>query len=33
LAWLLPIALVTPNCLYGLYLLRKVRNDSQLSTD
>jgi uncharacterized protein len=33
LAWLLPIALVTPNCLYGLYLLRQVRNDSQLSTD
>lgn len=32
-AMLLPVILVTPHFLYGLYLLRNVRNDDVLSTD
>lgn len=32
-AFLLPVLLVLPNFLYGLYLLRNVRNDDVLSTD
>lgn len=32
-AFLLPVALVLPNFLYGVYLLRNVRNDDVLSTD
>ncbi len=32
-AWALPILLVLPNCLYALFLLRRVRNDTRLSTD
>ena len=31
--WTLPILMVLPNFLYALYLLRKVRNDTRLSTD
>jgi hypothetical protein len=31
--WAIPLLLVLPNFLYGLYLLRKVRNDTVLSTD
>jgi membrane protease YdiL (CAAX protease family) len=31
--WALPILIVLPNFLYGLFLLRKVRNDTRLSTD
>ena len=31
--WTLPILIVLPNFLYGLFLLRKVRNDTRLSTD
>ena len=30
--WALPILLVLPNFLYALYLLRKNRNDTRLST-
>lgn len=30
---LLPLALVLPNFLYALFLLRRVRNDTRLSTD
>lgn len=32
-SFLLPVALVLPNFLYGVYLLRNVRNDTPLSTD
>jgi len=32
-ALLLPVILVTPHFLYGVYLLRNVRNDDVLSTD
>ncbi|MDH4414053.1 MAG: CPBP family intramembrane metalloprotease [Rhizobium sp.] len=32
-AFLLPVGLVLPNFLYGVYLLRNVRNDDVLSTD
>ena len=32
-AFLLPVVLVLPNFLYGVYLLRNVRNDDVLSTD
>ncbi|MDH4439008.1 MAG: CPBP family intramembrane metalloprotease [Rhizobium sp.] len=32
-SFLLPVALVLPNFLYGIYLLRNVRNDHVLSTD
>ena len=31
--WALPILIVLPNFLYALFLLRKVRNDTRLSTD
>lgn len=31
--WTLPILMVLPNFLYALFLLRKVRNDTRLSTD
>ncbi|MBK9443873.1 MAG: CPBP family intramembrane metalloprotease [Comamonadaceae bacterium] len=31
--WALPILLVLPNCVYGLFLLRKVRNGTTLTTD
>lgn len=32
-SFLLPFALVVPNFLYGIYLLRNVRNSTRLSTD
>ena len=32
-AWALPVLLVAPNVLYALFLLRRVRNDSRISTD
>lgn len=32
-SFLMPFALVLPNFLYGLYLLRNVRNSTRLSTD
>ena len=32
-AWLLPVLLVLPNFLYALFLLRRVRHDTGLSTD
>lgn len=31
--WALPILIVLPNFLYALFLLRKVRNDTRLTTD
>lgn len=31
--WAVPILVVLPNALYALYLLRRVRNDTRLSTD
>lgn len=31
--WSIPILMVLPNFLYALYLLRKVRNDTRLTTD
>jgi len=31
--WALPILIVLPNFVYALFLLRKVRNDTRLSTD
>jgi uncharacterized protein len=31
--WALPMLIVLPNFLYALFLLRKVRNDTRLSTD
>ena len=31
--WALPILIVLPNFLYALFLLRRVRNDTMLSTD
>ena len=31
-AWALPILIVLPNFLYALFLLRKVRNDTLLTT-
>lgn len=31
--WALPILIVLPNFLYALFLLRRVRKDTQLSTD
>jgi membrane protease YdiL (CAAX protease family) len=31
--WAIPMLMVLPNFLYALYLLRKVRNDTVLSTD
>ncbi len=33
LRWTIPMLLVLPNFLYAVFLLRKVRNDSVLSTD
>ena len=32
-AFLLPVLLVLPNFLYGMYLLRNVRNEDVLTTD
>lgn len=31
--WVLPIALILPNFLWALFMLRKVRNDTRLTTD
>jgi len=31
--WAVPILMVLPNFLYAVFLLRKVRNDTRLSTD
>lgn len=31
--WALPMLVVLPNALFGLFLLRKVRNHTRLSTD
>jgi membrane protease YdiL (CAAX protease family) len=31
--WTMPIAMVLPNFLFALFLLRKVRNDTRLATD